>query len=194
MARWWRRGPRPSCSPVPGATIRARSWPPPSIWRRWAKAWSRSRDAAMGRSANAVHGPIADAPAESVISHREVLGEGFRRYERIYVAPAHAPRAGRPHDLLRAGPAAAVLPVDPTRDEVVLIRQFRPAAQLANGKGELVEIVAGHVEADEAPAQAARRECVEEIGVAPKPLIELFTYLTSPGLCDEEMTLFLGVV
>jgi ADP-ribose diphosphatase len=28
----------------------------------------------MGRSANAVHGPIADAPAESVISHRQVLG------------------------------------------------------------------------------------------------------------------------
>ena len=148
----------------------------------------------MGRSANAGHGPIADAPAESVISHRDVLGEGFRRYERVWVAPAHAPRAGRRHDLLRAGPAAAVLPIDPTRDEVVLIRQFRPAAQLANGKGELVEIVAGHVEADEAPAEAARRECVEEIGVAPEPLIELFTYLTSPGLCDEELTLFLGVV
>jgi ADP-ribose pyrophosphatase len=149
----------------------------------------------MGRSANAVHGSIADAAAQGVIiSHREVLGEGFRRYERVCVAPAHAPRAGRPHDLLRAGPAAAVLPVDPTRDEVVLIRQFRPAAQLANGKGELIEIVAGHVEAGEAPAAAARRECVEEIGVAPEPLIELFTYLTSPGLCDEEMTLFLGVV
>jgi hypothetical protein len=29
----------------------------------------------MGRSANAVHGPIADAPVESVISHRQVLGE-----------------------------------------------------------------------------------------------------------------------
>jgi ADP-ribose diphosphatase len=148
----------------------------------------------MGRSTDAGHGSIADAPGEIVISHRELLGEGFRRYERVWVASALASRAARPHDLLRAGPAAAVLPVDPARDEVVLIRQFRPAAQLANGKGELVEIVAGHVEAGEAPAEAARRECVEEIGVAPEPLIELFTYLTSPGLCDEEMTLFLGVV
>src|SRR5262245_33242126 len=149
----------------------------------------------MRRSANALHGPIADAPAEIVISHRDVLGEGFRRYERVWVAPAHAPgRAGRPHDLLRAGPAAAVLPVDLARNEVVLIRQVRPAAQLANGKGELVEIVAGHVEPGEPPAAAARRECVEEIGVAPEPLIELFSYLTSPGLCDEELTLFLGVV
>jgi ADP-ribose pyrophosphatase len=148
----------------------------------------------MRRSANVVHGPIADAPAEIAISHRDVLGEGFRRYERVWVAPTHAPGTGRPHDLLRAGPAAAVLPVDLKRDEIVLIRQFRPAAQLANGKGELIEIVAGHVEPDEAPAAAARRECVEEIGVAPEPLIELFSYLTSPGLCDEEMTLFLGVV
>ena len=35
---------------------------------------------------------------------------------------------------------------------------------------------------------------VEEIGVAPQVLVELFTYLTSPGLTDEEITLFLGVV
>jgi ADP-ribose pyrophosphatase len=30
--------------------------------------------------------------------------------------------------------------------------------------------------------------------VAPRLLVELFTYLTSPGLTDEEVTLFLGVV
>jgi ADP-ribose diphosphatase len=74
------------------------------------------------------------------------------------------------------------------------LRQFRLAAHLANGRGNLVEIVAGHVEADEQPAEAARRECVEEIGVAPGLMVELFTYLTSPGMSDEEITLFLGVV
>jgi ADP-ribose pyrophosphatase len=31
----------------------------------------------------------------------------------------------------------------------------------------LVEIVAGHVEANEQPIATARRECIEEIGVAP---------------------------
>jgi ADP-ribose pyrophosphatase len=137
--------------------------------------------------------PIADDSADVVIAGREVLAEGFRRYERLRVRRS-GENVPRPLDVLRAGPAAAVLPIDPGRDEVVLLRQFRLAAHLANGRGNLVEIVAGHVEADEQPAEAARRECVEEIGVAPGLLVELFTYLTSPGMSDEEITLFLGVV
>ena len=148
----------------------------------------------MGASMSAVYGPIADQAADLAVSRREILAEGFRRYERLYFTPAHAPDAGRPHDILRSGAVAAVLPVDVSRDELVLIRQFRLAAHLASGTGSLVEIVAGHVEADEAPVATARRECVEEIGLAPDPLIELFTYLTSPGICDEEITLFLGAV
>ena len=137
--------------------------------------------------------PIADDRADVVVAGREVLAEGFRRYERLRVRRS-GENVPRPLDVLRSGPAAAVLPIDPGRDEVVLLRQFRLAAHLANGRGNLVEIVAGHVEADEQPAEAARRECVEEIGVAPGLLVELFTYLTSPGMSDEEITLFLGVV
>jgi len=137
--------------------------------------------------------PIADDRADVVIAGREVLAEGFRRYERLRVRRSgeDVPRA---LDVLRSGPAAAVLPIDPGRDEVVLLRQFRLAGHLANGRGNLVEIVAGHVEAEEQPAEAARRECVEEIGVAPGLLVVLFTYLTSPGMSDEEITLFLGIV
>jgi ADP-ribose pyrophosphatase len=95
---------------------------------------------------------------------------------------------------LRAGPAAAVLPLDLARQEIVLLRQFRLPAQLANGRGCLVEIVAGHVDAEEQPAEAAHRECVEEIGLVPSPLIRLLSYFTSPGMLDEEVTLFLGIV
>jgi ADP-ribose pyrophosphatase len=137
--------------------------------------------------------PIADDRADVEIAGRELLAEGFRSYERLRVRRS-GENVARPLDILRSGPAAAVLPIDPGRDEVVLLRQFRLAAHLANGRGNLVEIVAGHVEADEQPAEAARRECVEEIGVAPGLLVELFTYLTSPGMSDEEIILFLGVV
>ena len=137
-------------------------------------------------------GPIADEPADVVIAGREVLARGFRPYERVQARRADG--AVETRDLLRAGAAVAVLPIDLDRDEVVLIRQVRLAAQLANGKGDLVEIVAGHVEANETHRETGRRECVEEIGVAPRLLVELFTYLTSPGLTDEEVTVFLGIV
>jgi ADP-ribose pyrophosphatase len=146
----------------------------------------------MGASAIAARGPIADEPADVVIAGREVLAGGFRPYERL-----RARRAGEEvevRDLLRAGPAVAVLPIDLSRGEVVLIRQFRLAAHLANGKGDLVEIVAGHVEANETPLATARRECVEEIGVASDLLVELLSYFPSPGLIDEEITVFLGIV
>jgi ADP-ribose pyrophosphatase len=144
----------------------------------------------MRRPAQAA--PIADDAADITVARQEVLAEGFRRYERFRLTTAGG--STRRQDILRSGPAVAVLPVDVSRDELVLIRQVRPAAQLANGRGNLIEIVAGHLEPGESPAETARRECIEEIGVAPDPLIELFTYLSSPGICDEEITLFLGVV
>jgi len=146
----------------------------------------------MGASAISARGPISDQPADVVIASREVVAGGFRPYERLRARRGNEDTQTR--DILRAGPAVAVLPVDLTRGEVVLIRQFRLAAHLATGKGDLIEIVAGHVEANETPLATARRECVEEIGVAPQVLVELLSYFTSPGLTDEEITLFLGIV
>ncbi|HEY2185175.1 MAG TPA: NUDIX hydrolase [Xanthobacteraceae bacterium] len=137
---------------------------------------------------------IADESCDGRIAARRVLGTGFRPYERISFVRAGETRADRPQDVLRAGPAAAVLPLDLARQEIVLLRQFRLPAQLANGRGCLVEIVAGHVDAEEQPAEAAHRECVEEIGLVPSPLIRLLSYFTSPGMLDEEVTLFLGIV
>jgi ADP-ribose pyrophosphatase len=137
---------------------------------------------------------VADRSVDGVIASRQVLAAGFRPLERIAFLATGGDGERRPQDILRAGPAAAVLPLDPVRHEIVLLRQFRVAAHVANGKGDLVEIVAGHVEAHETPAETARRECVEEIGLVPSPLIELFSYFTSPGLLDEETTMFLGIV
>jgi ADP-ribose pyrophosphatase len=139
---------------------------------------------------------LADGAVEASLSGPELLGKGFREYVRYrYTLPGDDPqRDVRTHDLVRFGHIVSVLPVDLARNEVVLIRQFRLAAHLANRKGELVEIVAGHVEPGEQLAEAARRECREEIGVAPSGLAELFTYFPTPGGSDERITLFLGLV
>jgi ADP-ribose pyrophosphatase len=139
---------------------------------------------------------LTDLAVDVSLSAPELLGKGFRTYQRFrYTLPGDDPGLDtRTHDLIRFGRIVGVLPVDLTRNEVVLIRQFRLPAQLANGNGDMVEIVAGHVEADEKLIEAAQRECLEEIGVAPSALTELFTYLPTPGASDEQITLFLGIV
>ena len=139
---------------------------------------------------------VADLPADVTLSPPELLAKGYRDYQRyrLTLNGASPAPASQTRDVLHGGKVVAVLPVDLARNEIVLIRQFRLPAQLANGHGDLVEIVAGRVEPNEAPIEAARRECREEIGVAPIALIELFSYLTTPGLTDEEVTVFLAAV
>lgn len=138
-------------------------------------------------------GVIADQPAEVAVSPPELLARGYRPYERFSVKLAGSPTAQQ-RDILRAGLVIAVIPVDLERGEVVLIRQFRLAAHLGNGKGELIEMVAGRLKPDENPADAARRECAEEIGVTPSRVVELFSYFPTPGLTDEQIVVFLGAV
>jgi len=150
----------------------------------------------MRRRADAADAPLADEPVEASVSSPQQLAAGYRRYERFQVTFAGDDGAPltQTRDLIRGGLVVAVLPIDLARDEIVLIRQFRLAAHLANGRGGLLEIVAGRVENDEQPAAAAARECLEEIGVAPSKLIELFRYLTTPGVTDEEIIVYLGFV
>ena len=139
---------------------------------------------------------IADRAADVTVGAPELLAKGFREYRRYRLALVGAAgrRREQTRDVVDGGKVAAVLAVDLARDEIVLIRQFRLPAHLANGRGDLVEIVAGRVEPGEAPAATAKRECAEEIGVAPSAMAELFTYFTTPGLTDEEVTVFLAAI
>jgi ADP-ribose diphosphatase len=139
---------------------------------------------------------IADQPAKVTLFEPELLAKGFHEYRRyeVTVAIDGQQRLKQKRDVIASGKVIAVLPVDVARGEVVLIRQFRLPAHLATGKGDMVEIVAGHVDGDESPLEAARRECREEIGVMPAKIAELFTYLTTPGLTDELVTVFIAQI
>ncbi len=134
---------------------------------------------------------LADRAAQAELSAPERPAKGFFDYQRFRVTLPAGPQT---HDVVRAGKVIALLPLDLERGEIVMIRQFRPAAHLANGKGELIEIVAGRVEPGEQLMETARRECQEEIGVTPSALVELFSYLPTPGLTDEEVTFFVAAV
>jgi ADP-ribose pyrophosphatase len=134
---------------------------------------------------------LADAAVPAVLSGPETRGGGIYRYERYRVSLAGD---SIERDVVRVGRVVVIVTVDLDRDEVVLIRQFRLGAHLALGAGDLVELPAGRVEHGEDLPAAARRECQEEIGVAPSQLVPLFSVLPSPGMSDEHMSFFLGIV
>jgi len=95
-------------------------------------------------------------------------------------------------EVFERGQAAAVLPYDPVRDEVVLIRQFRAGAFAAGRHPWCWEIVAGMIEEDETPQDVARREASEEASVKILDLVALYSLVLSPGACSETCNIFLG--
>lgn len=142
------------------------------------------------------HHGLEDRPADAVAGAVEPIGDGFRRLERHDVTlntQAHGVQHFQ-RDVLRSGPVVGVLAVDPARAALVVIRQFRVAAALAIGLGDMVEIVAGRQDVGETAAQAAMRECIEEIGVKPARLVQIMRLMPAPALTDEIMTLFLAEV
>ncbi len=97
-------------------------------------------------------------------------------------------------EVLHIPGAAAVLPYDPLTDRVVLIEQLRAGA-LAHREGPwLLETVAGLLEPGEDPANAARREIVEEAGLEAKRLERVGVYIASPGAVTERATVFIAEV
>lgn len=97
-------------------------------------------------------------------------------------------------EVFERGTAAAVLPYDPRRDEVVLIRQFRAGAYVAGRHPWLWEIVAGIIEPDESPESLVRREAIEEASLELREVIPVQDVLLSPGACSEGCVIFVGHV
>jgi ADP-ribose pyrophosphatase len=98
-------------------------------------------------------------------------------------------------EVFERGQAAAVLPYDPVRDQVVLVEQFRVGAYAA-GDDEpwLIEPVAGIIEPDERPGDVAAREAKEEAGLVVTDLIPACEYFVSPGGATEICKVFIGRV
>lgn len=81
--------------------------------------------------------------------------------------------------------AVAILAWD--GDRLAMVRQWRHAT------GEvLLEIPAGTLEPGELPAETARRELAEEVGLAARAWTAGPRFYTAPGFCDELMHLYLA--
>jgi nudix-type nucleoside diphosphatase (YffH/AdpP family) len=89
------------------------------------------------------------------------------------------------------GNAVAVLPYDPVRRMVMLVRILRTPALLRAGRAALLECPAGLLEEAD-PAAAARREAQEEVGLALGDVEHVGRVWTSPGISAEQMDLYLA--
>jgi len=97
-------------------------------------------------------------------------------------------------EVLERGHIAAVLPVDPQRDALVLIEQFRPGAYAAGWDAWLLECVAGIIEAGEESDSVAVREAREEAGCELLDIRMVTRFLSSPGASSETVALFVAHV
>jgi len=124
---------------------------------------------------------------------QETLADGrFRLIRtRAEVEEADGARFVLDYEIYHHGPAAAVLLYDPARRVVMLVRQFRLAAYLADGTAEMVEACAGMLDGDD-PETCARREASEETGVRIAAARHAFDAFTSPGALTEKISCFVA--
>lgn len=131
------------------------------------------------------------------IIDKTVCYQGFFRLEKYHLRHRLFSGEWSPlltREMFERGHAAAVLPYDPVRDEIVLIEQFRPGAIDAPGGPWLMEIVAGMIETGETAEAVVKRESIEESGCIITDLIPLYDFLVSPGGTTERIALFCGRV
>lgn len=89
-------------------------------------------------------------------------------------------------EMVRHPGASAVVPFV-SDEEILLVRQFRYAAQ-----GFILEVPAGTLNKGEAPEVCARREVEEEVGHSAGRLLKIGSIYTTPGFTDEVIHLFVA--
>lgn len=87
------------------------------------------------------------------------------------------------------GHGAAILPHDPVRGTVLLVRQFRLPAWVTGHREPLLEVCAGLLDADD-PVTCIRKEAEEELGYRLDKVSLAFNPYMSPGSVSERLWCF----
>jgi ADP-ribose pyrophosphatase len=137
---------------------------------------------------------LVEAPSPIRIVDRKTIWKRFVHLQTLVLEQTRAD--GRVEHLDREvhdhGAAATVLLVDPVRQSVVLVRQFRPGAFLGgHPNGFLLETVAGLLD-DDSPEEAVTREAMEETGYTVRDVRHLFDIYSSPGTLTEHVACYVA--
>ena len=98
-------------------------------------------------------------------------------------------------EVFERGNAAAVIPYDPSRDEVVLIEQVRIPTIESSSQPWLLELVAGMIDKQgEDSVEVVKREAQEEAGVTIGRCDFIMQFFVSPGGTSEALDLYVGEV
>jgi ADP-ribose pyrophosphatase len=141
--------------------------------------------------------PTNSAKKDIKILEKTVCYEGFFklvRYRLQHTLFAGGWSSELLREVLERGYAAAILPYDPIREQVVMIEQFRPGALDDPDGAWLWEIVAGILEPTESASDVVYREAVEEMGCPVTDIIPICDFFVSPGSTSETTALFCGRV
>nr|AAO65601.1 MutT [Vibrio vulnificus] len=135
-------------------------------------------------------------PEDVEVLSKEPLFQGF--FKMIKYRFRHKLFAGGwsnviEREMFERGHAAAMLPYDPIRGQVVLIEQIRVGA-LEHQHPWQLEIVAGMIDRDESADDVVRREAQEEAGLEVGQLVSVVSYYPSAGGCSEKLDVFIGEV
>jgi ADP-ribose pyrophosphatase len=122
---------------------------------------------------------------EAAIVPKEIRTVFQGRVFTVRVETVPLPKGGELQAEIIRHPGSVVIVPLTDRDEVVLVRQYRPAI----GRWAW-ELPAGSLKPGEDVERAARRECQEEIGQVAAQLERLGSFFPTPGYCDELMTFF----
>jgi len=89
---------------------------------------------------------------------------------------------------------STLLPYDPVKNEIILIKQFRAGVISRYDDDYLYEIVAGIIDKNESPKETAKRECFEETGCKVNKIKSVQAYFPAPGSSESYYHLFLGEI
>jgi len=122
---------------------------------------------------------------------RQIISRGFGLLEKVSIDRRRFDKGRQTYsrELYDTGDGAAILLYDPSRSTVILVRQFRLPAFLADNRESLIEVCAGKLEGDD-PDVCIVKEVAEETGFTIKNPQRLFEAYSSPGSFAEKLTFF----